>query len=364
MITFPAIRGKMGDRDFFLVTMSLRQLARTLDPTPDELPAEQRAQRSLNERRVPDITRYLIDRENDWVFGSLTVSFDGESEFQPVKDGPEGVGVLTLSPDTVFVIVDGQHRLAAIQQALKENVLLGRQRVGVMFIPFEDLDRNQQVFSDLNRTVQKTSRSLDILYNHADPLNGVVLAMTTRVPLFKKKVEKDSQSLALRSPKLVTLSSLYDGCRELLGGERLTTRMSESAAGKAEAFCVAYWIRLTKLIEPWRQVADGEIKPSEARTEYVVTHSVAFHALGTAGALLLEISSQADWSARKASSRVLEGLSGIDWEKTNPDWQGIVMLGQSVVTRRQTRAAMARYICHKVDPERFPKPQPVLEVDG
>ena len=41
------------------------------------------------------------------------------------------------------------------------------------------IERNQQMFSDLNRTVQKTSRSLDILYDHRDPMNRVTLGVST-----------------------------------------------------------------------------------------------------------------------------------------------------------------------------------------
>ena len=82
-----------------------------------------------------------------------------------------------------------------------------------MLIPFESLDRNQQIFSDLNRTVQKTSRSLDILYDHDDPLNGVVKTVAARVPLFTGRVEKNATSLAVRSRHFITLSSLYDAFR-------------------------------------------------------------------------------------------------------------------------------------------------------
>ena len=40
----------------------------------------------------------------------------------------------------------------------------------------------------------------------------------------------------------------------------------------------------------------------------------------------------------------LAHLSEIDWRKTNPEWQGICMLGSDVVTRRQTKDATAQYI--------------------
>ncbi|WP_346008170.1 DNA sulfur modification protein DndB [Janibacter terrae] len=356
-VTFPALSGKMGDRDFYMTVMSLRDAAAFFDPTPASLPAELRAQRPLQEKRIPEIAQYLIEKEDDWVFGSLTVSFDGESSYSASKSE------LTFDTTTDFVIVDGQHRLAAIQRAIKDDPLLRTQQIGVMLIPFESLDRNQQMFSDLNRTVQKTSRSLDILYDHDDPMNGVVKAVAARVPLFKNRVEKNATSLAVRSRHFITLSSLYDACRQLLGGQVVVSglKSDDEAIAAAEELCVAYWTALSELIEPWQEVLQGDMKPAEARINFIAAHAVAFWALGTAGSQVLGIQSMADWS-RPIDLSVLQPLSQVDWAKTNPDWQGIVMLGNAVVTRHQTRAALSKRICHLVSPEDFEDASKVLEV--
>jgi DNA sulfur modification protein DndB len=53
--------------------------------------------------------------------------------------------------------------------------------------------------SDLNRTVHKTSRSLDILYDHRDPLNSLNIAASDAVPMFQGQVEKDCPTVAQRS---------------------------------------------------------------------------------------------------------------------------------------------------------------------
>ena len=41
-------------------------------------------------------------------------------------------------------------------------------------------------------------------------------------------------------------------------------------------------------------------------------------------------------------------LAEIDWRKTNPDWQGICMLGSDIITRRQTRTATSMFIQWKL----------------
>ena len=42
------------------------------------------------------------------------------------------------------------------------------------------------------------------------------------------------------------------------------------------------------------------------------------------------------------------GLLYSDWRKTNPDWQGICMANNEVVTRMPTRRATAIYIMWKL----------------
>lgn len=357
VVSYPALKGRMGDREFYLTVMSLQTAAGFFEPTSATLPPEFRAQRRLAERRIPEIVQYLVEKEDAWVFGSLTVSFNGDSEYSTARKQ------LTLDTETEFIIVDGQHRLAAIQRAIKEDPLLRKQEIGVMLIPFESLDRNQQVFSDLNRTVQKTSRSLDILYDHDDPLNGVVKAVAARVPLFTGRVEKNAASLAVRSRHFITLSSLYDACRQLLGGQSAISGLKDDddAVTAAEEFCVRYWEALSHLIVPWHNVLDEDMKPSEARVDYIVAHAVAFWALGTAGAQVFGIQSKSDWNKRPDFG-VLQPLSQVDWAKTNPKWQGIAMLGGNVVTRHQTRAALSKSICHLIDPKRFEDASQVLEI--
>ena len=56
---------------------------------------------------------------------------------------------------------------------------------------------------------------------------------------------------------------------------------------------------------------------------------------------------------------VLDGLRDIDWKKTNPDWQGICMAGNEVVTRVPTRRAAANYIKWKLGLE-TERPEPVI----
>lgn len=351
-----AIRGKMGARDFYCVMFPLGLVPRYFKFRDwSEMPPEQRAQRKLSDKRVPEIARYILEHEDDWVFSSLTASFNVDPEFIESEIDPN-IGVLRMPLEADFLINDGQHRKAAIEQALKENRTLDKQSISVVMFPEEDLETNQQIFSDLNRTVHKTSRSLDILYDHRDPMNRIAIAVADAVPVFKGRVEKDRVSVAQRSTKFAALSALYDANVALLGKLKEENADSELEA-ELEDRAIHFWITVTENIPQWSEVLTGELKPAEVRAEYINAHSVAFWALGAAGKVLIEkYPDEESWKAR------LGHLAEVDWRKTNPEWQGICMLGSDIITRRQTREATSKYIQWKLG-VLDKKPERVLDTE-
>ena len=68
--------------------------------------------------------------------------------------------------DANFVINDGQHRCAAIAYAVKENPALGDETLSVLLFPYENRERVQQMFSDLNDSSRR-------------PLNLWIFCMTS-----------------------------------------------------------------------------------------------------------------------------------------------------------------------------------------
>ena len=248
---------------------------------------------------------------------------------------------------TRLLINDGQHRREAIQRALEEDPTLGSQTISVVLFLAESLERNQQMFSDLNRTVQKTPRSLDILYDHRDPLNQITMSVAERVPLLNHRVEKEALSLAIRSARFITISSLYDMIGQFLGP--VPSDVTENQIEVLEAETVEYWERLASVIPQWQEIADGILRPAEARMEYINAHAVFFFAIGGVGRVL----------RNEGGMDRLNRLGEIDWRRTNKEWQGICMLGPDIVTRRQTRTALRQQILYKLGLADSP-PRPVL----
>jgi len=341
----------MGTRNYYVVLMPLAQVPRFLQiPAGEEIPADMRAQRKLVGSRIPDIANYILDNEDDWLFSSLTASFDGDEEFIPSKENPD-LGMLRLPLTSYLLVNDGQHRRAGIERALKTDPTLGTQNISVVLFPSESLERNQQMFSDLNRTVQRTSRSLNIMYDHRDPLNEMTLALEARVPLLRNRIEKESQSVSVRSAKLISLSALYDMCAEIVGG-RINHDLPEDDLKLIEEKLTYAWKTLTDDVEQWTGIVIGELRPAEARAEYINCHAVFFYAIGGVVRMAFE---------QKQSLDVLDGLRSIDWRRANPEWQGICMLGADIITRRQTREALREHIAWRLG-LRQSQPEPAFTV--
>lgn len=335
-ISFPAMEGVIGGRTYYSCVMKLNTIPKMFtfrDWT--EFTPEQREQRVLNKRRVPDIARYILENEDGYLFASITASYKCPVQFVPVAPGSP-IGELKMDfADANFVINDGQHRCAGIAAALKENPALGEETVSVLLFPYESLNRVQQMFSDLNRYVAKTSKSLDILYDKRDQNSRVAIAVAEKVPVFNGLVDKDAISLPVRSPKLFTLSSIYDATTELLGEE------SELTFNEAVALAIDYWTAVSKMIPLWGKVKSGEMKSVELRQEHICAHSVVLRALGAIGSDLIRLYPNA-WKER------LLDLGDVDWRKVNADWENVCIVANSVVSNRQARLATKAYLKRKL----------------
>ena len=156
-VTFPAMRGVIGQKQYYATLMKLSAVPKMFSFRDwAEFSPQDREQRSLNKKRVPDIAHYMLENEDSYIFSSITASYKCDVDFNSEGDGD--IGYLGMEfEDANFIINDGQHRCAAISKAITENPDLGNETISVLLFEYEDRDRVQQMFSDLNRFVKKTS---------------------------------------------------------------------------------------------------------------------------------------------------------------------------------------------------------------
>ena len=344
-VSFPAMRGIIGKRQYFATMMALSEIPHLFKFNDwEQFTPELRAQRVLVKARVPEIVKYIVDNEDSYLFSSITAAYNTEVKFKPFEDGAD-IGYLEMDlEDAKFLINDGQHRCAAITAALNENPGIGKEKISVLLFPWESLERAQQMFTDLNRFVQKTSKSLNILYDHRDALSGFTMEVTERVPVFKGMIDKEKLTIPIRSEKLFTLSTLYDANEELIGTklEKPDTKEYKEKLERA----VSYWKAVSRVIPDWERVKDGTIKAPMLRQEKINTHGVVLRALGGLG-------QSADGSPSRAWEKKLEALRELDWRKSvgnkvNPEWENVCITAGSVLSNRQARVATLAVLKRKV----------------
>jgi DNA sulfur modification protein DndB len=344
-VTFPVMRGNMGGRQYYSLLISLSEIPHLFKFNDwEHCTTELRTQRVLNKARVPDITRYMLENEDGYLFSSITASYSCPVKFVPSADNAE-VGTLEMELENIeFIINDGQHRCAAIAAALKENPALGKEKISVLLFETESLERLQQMFSDLNRFVQQTSKSLGMLYDRRDNLSALTMEVSEQVDVFRGTVDKEKVTIPLRSPKLFTISALYEANEELLG--KKVPKKGSAAYAQAVKTAVEYWTELSKVLGDWQRVKNGDLSAADLRQEKINTHAVVLRALGGVGRTLLAKYPEG-WQAK------LNYLEKIDWRKSvgtsaNPLWDDVCITAGSVVSNRQARAATLAVLLREI----------------
>ena len=63
-MSFPAIKGQQANDEYYIVMCPLKRLKRIFSFDEGQLPVDKRAQRIINEERIPDIANYILDNRD------------------------------------------------------------------------------------------------------------------------------------------------------------------------------------------------------------------------------------------------------------------------------------------------------------
>ena len=339
-LKFPAVRGVQAGRPCYIAMCPMRLVPKIFVFNEDEVPPELRAQRVLNRSRIPEITDYLISNPENYTLSAITASVDEQVHFEPMADtGPAvNVGMLTVSMNAQILINDGQHRRAAIEQAIKEAHELGHDHIPVLFFVDKDLQRSQQMFADLNKHAVRPNESLSTLYDHRDPGSQLAREVVSNVKCFKKLTDLEKSSLSNRSSKLFTLSSIKMASRTLL-----RKSAKDHATDEEVKLASEFWHEVCENIPDWLAAMRKEVSTSELRQNYVHAHGVTLQALGAAGADLL-INFPDNWKEK------LTGLKDIDWSRSSTNvWEGRALVYGKLSKARANVALTANLIRQHMD---------------
>lgn len=301
---FPVVKGIQAGREYFIAMVPLQMLKKIFPDDEEYVLPEFRAQRKLNETRIPEIKRYILNNQETYVFSALAASIDGKFKFFPSEQGETGVLEVDLSAR--FLINDGQHRKAAILAALEENQELGSETISVVFYEDRGLARSQQMFTDLNKHAVKTSNSISELYDSRDPLAVITRKVIAEIEFLNVYVDKEKDCLGKYSSALFTLNTFYMANKRILGRGDCDRQF--------ERFLKKFWTIIVENMIPWNEVKNRELSKKELREQYIATQAVVIQAFGKVGAYLY---THAEYSLDEC----LPAISGINWRRNSNEWR-------------------------------------------
>jgi DNA sulfur modification protein DndB len=179
----PALRGKVGAWRYYACRMKYAEVARQVN-FASELDSNQELGLLIQwgiSARAKGITKYLLNSPHRFLGGIVVAVRGGDAQYTPLlMDDPDGMltgldrefGVLTFDGTQQYFVLDGQYRLRAIKDALKQKPELGHEDICVLIVTHYDSPEGRihtrRLFSNINRNAVKTAAAEDIVLDEDD----------------------------------------------------------------------------------------------------------------------------------------------------------------------------------------------------
>ncbi len=367
----PAMRGKFGTTDYWIVTMPAKELTeRLIIPQEIEgwsdLSLEERYQREINYNRVKRQIAPYLAQDPDRFFGAFIVTMlhSENTEFEPMtriygdkvpnlyKSAGSAFGFLTLEGNEVLVPLDGQHRLAALGFAMtgkdeKQQVIrnleprldLAEDVCTVILIKHDEI-KSRKIFNKVNRYAKKTSKAENLITADDDVIAVIVreavVGADHAIPDIL--VNAKSNTLTVNASQFTTLSTLYEGTKYLLedthGKINTETLPDKATQGVMRKEATEFWEALCSEVSHFSnslldQTDQGDARRREIRADYLLGKPVAQWALVQAIVKLRE--EDPDTGNRMSLKEACQRVNQLDWSISELRWQQVLMNGDKVV---------------------------------
>ncbi len=388
--TLPAMKGRMGDTQYYLISLKANELVNLVKepknmPGWDDEKIEEIYQRKINYSRVrTQIAPYLANDKNSRFFGSLIVAafnFDEHVHFTPIngiaavteskltpeqKEAGSKIGMLTLGGGVMMVPLDGQHRLKALDFAMRGKDQVGKdipgievdpelanEDISVILVPY-DPDRARRIFTKVNRYARRPTTSETFVTDDDDVF--AVLARHVANDIGGRLVKYTQPALTPKDPEFTTLAILHACCEAIVkhsfpasivdAAKILEPEVVESCEKKV----LEIWGRLLKKIDIFSDATadrseEGDAKRREIRKVNLLGKPVPQECLVSAYLSLVGNPTGMDWEM------ACRRLNALPWE-INPKnvsevWQNVLWVGGTegkIITKN--RAITSRIIAY------------------
>ena len=237
-LQLPALRAHMAGWIYYICLMKMRDIVDRISIASDiytSKPLQNLLQRQLTGCRAKEIKTYLLSQPqrlfNALVVGTyggspdwyeLAIRTDG-SGLEPLPEYIEGtLGILKLDGSERLWAIDGQHRVAGIKLAVKEDPHIGDDEVCVIFVAGvtsqrrDDnpvgYERTRRLFTTLNRYAKPVSKRDIIAFDEDDIVAILTRQSVEEHTLFHDKISTGrTRSISVSDKEtLTTIEILYD----------------------------------------------------------------------------------------------------------------------------------------------------------
>jgi DNA sulfur modification protein DndB len=388
-IVIPAIRGKLGNTEYFETTMKVRDLVQAVRP-PREMDGwanfgiEERMQREPDTKRIETQLAPYIAKNADRFFGSVIVLVtNGEVIFEPVTDfqtkipaayrqNAQRIGFMTIDGGTLIVL-DGQHRLLALRKvqqgeivgAAAENV--GEDEVCVIFITYETDIKTRRIFNTVNRYAKQTSRGDNIITSEDDGY-AIIARHLLRddFPLASREdgtgkreeiADWKSNTLTKRSLRLTTISAVYESVRLILGFHGVDKlnpqeRPSDEDLDTYINYSSEVWEALLNGLDAYKKALAQlktipEMRDDEAKTALLFKPASQI-------ALIDGLLRAVDNGELRLPEAVARANKISNWSMSADLWQGVIIKGSGAIDAGpEARRRMASLVCYLIAADRL-----------
>jgi DNA sulfur modification protein DndB len=375
----PAMKGRFGSIEYYLVTMRAKELSeKLLIPRQwNDMTLEERFQREIDYTRVRRHIAPYLTNDPDRFFGAFIVDiFNPEGvDFEPLetvvknlpglyKKAAETFGFLTLQGNEVLVPLDGQHRLAAIRFAISgrdekqksiegfsPNIDVANDFCTVILVK-HDTKISRKIFNKVNRYAKATTKADNLITADDDIVAVVTREEVADKIIGERLVNYQSNTLSKMTPEFTTLSALYEATAMVLEDQHgkidRTVLPSDADQKLYKEEARHFWQTICDRIMTFQQAIqhpqeEGDATRREIREAYTLGKPIVQMSLVEA---IVRLGMPQEDGSRLGLETICDRINSVDWSVDNPVWQRVLMNGNKVVTGRQAARFAARFIAY------------------
>jgi len=381
-IVIPAIRGKLGNTEYFEATMKVRDLVHAVRPPKDmdgwaNFSIEERMQREPDPKRIKAQLAPYLAKNEDRFFGSIIVLvYKGEITFETMSDlmktipaayrqNAQRIGFITIDGGTLIVL-DGQHRLLALRMVQQGEVPgdhaaeVVDDEVCVIFITHETDVKTRRIFNTVNRYAKQTSRGDNIITSEDDGYAIVSRWLLRETEPLGKPIDIvnwKSNTLTKRSAQITTISAIYETVKLILKAHNID-KLSEQERPSDEdldtylSYCSEVWDALLQGI-PAYSTALADPSKIPAMREDDASTSLLFKPAAQIALVdgLLRAVELADLKMAEAIERASRIIK---WNMTADMWDGVIIKRSGAIDAGpEARRRMANLLAYLIGADRL-----------